>query len=136
MANENKALEVQKQEMIPAEGAERTRECRCFVPRSDIYETENAVVVTMDLPGVEQNSIDITIEKNILTVNGYTAVESPEGYTLIFAEYEVGDFERSFRLSEEIDREKIDATIKDGVLILTLPKLDAAKSRKVKVKSG
>jgi HSP20 family molecular chaperone IbpA len=90
----------------------------------------------MDLPGVDQNSIDITIEKNILTVNGYTAAESPEGYALIFAEYEVGDFERSFRLSEEIDREKIEATIQDGVLTLTLPKLDTAKSRKVKVKSG
>lgn len=136
MANEKKALEVQKEEILPEEGSERTRETRCFVPRADIYETEAGIFVKVDLPGVSESSVDISLEKNILSINGYTERSDPEGYSLAFAEYETGDFERSFRISNEIDREKISATIKHGVLTLELPKADVAKSRKIKVKAS
>jgi HSP20 family protein len=136
MANENTALEVKKEEMLPAEGSERTRETRCFVPRADIFETDEKIVVKVDLPGVSENSTDITLEKNVLTINGYVEGFDPEGYSLAFAEYESGDFERSFRISNEIDCEKINATIKNGVLTLELPKSEVAKSRKIKVKAS
>jgi HSP20 family protein len=136
MANESKALEVQKEEILPAEGSERTRETRCFVPRADIYETDEGIVVRVDLPGVSEDSVEITLEKNVLLINGYVESVDPEGYSLAFAEYEVGDFERSFRISNEIDREKINATIKHGVLTLELLKADVAKSRKIKVKAS
>ena len=90
----------------------------------------------VDLPGVSEDSVEITLEKNVLLINGYVESVDPEGYSLAFAEYEVGDFERSFRISNEIDREKINATIKHGVLTLELLKADVAKSRKIKVKAS
>jgi HSP20 family protein len=136
MANESKSLEVQKEEMVPTVGSERTRETRCFIPRADIYETENEISVIVDLPGVDKNSLEISLEKNILKINGYVSQEDPEGYSLAFAEYQIGDYERSFRLSNQIDQNKIDATINDGVLKLRLPKAEAAKSRKIAVKAG
>jgi len=136
MANDSKSLEVQKEEMMPTNGSERTRETRCFVPRADIYETENEISVIVDLPGVDKNSLEISLEKNILKINGYVSQEDPEGYSLAFAEYQIGDYERSFRLSNQIDQDKIDATTNDGVLKLRLPKAEAAKSRKIAVKAG
>jgi len=136
MANKKKELEAQKQEMTPSDETERTRECSCFVPRSDIYETDDNVVVVVDMPGGEEDNIDITLEKNILTINGYANLETPDGYSLIFAEYELGDYERSFRLSNQIDRDGIEATYKNGTLRLMLPKTAIAKTRKISVTTG
>jgi HSP20 family protein len=136
MAEETKALEVEKQEMVPAEDTERTRQTRCFVPRADIYETDDKIVVVTDMPGVSAESLDITLEKSVLTINGYVEPEIPEGYSLAWAEYRIGDYQRSFRISDEIDRDRIEATIKNGVLHLDLPKSTAAKTRKISVKTA
>ena len=134
--SDNPKMEPEKQELTTAEDAERTREGACYVPRSDIYETDDDIVVLVDMPGVDENSIDITLEKNILTINGYIEPEDREDYSLMFAEYGVGDYQRSFRLSDEIDRENIAASMKDGVLRLRLPKAGPAKARKISVKAG
>jgi HSP20 family protein len=130
----DKSLEVQKEEVTTPEGTERTRECNCFVPRADIYEVDDNLVIVMDVPGADENSIDITLEKNVLTINTYVEPVEPEGYGLAYAEYEVGDYQRSFKLSEDLDREKIEATIRDGVLRLYLPKATEARTRKIGVK--
>ncbi len=131
-----KTMEIEKQEVTTTEETERTRECRCFIPRSDIYELEDQIVIVADVPGVDENSIDVRIEKNILTINALVDPALPQGYSLSFAEYEVGDFQRSFRLSDEIDRKKIQASVKDGVLRLYLPKAKEALMRKISVKAG
>jgi HSP20 family molecular chaperone IbpA len=136
MANETKALEVQKDEMLPAEGTERTRESRVFIPRADIYEVNEDIFVIVDLPGVDKDNLEISLEKNVLTINGYVSQEPPEGYALAYAEYEIGDYERSFRLSNMIDQDKIEATLNDGVLKLRLPKAETAKTRKIAVKTA
>ncbi|MBN1148349.1 MAG: Hsp20/alpha crystallin family protein [Anaerolineales bacterium] len=137
MADTTKSLqEVEKQELTPQEDTERTRDCQCFVPRADIYETEDQIVVVADVPGAAEDSIEITLEKNILTINAYVDPTEPEGYSRTWAEYEVGDYQRSFRVSDGIDREKIQATIKDGVLRLYLPKSKEARTRKISVKAG
>jgi HSP20 family molecular chaperone IbpA len=133
---DNKSLEVQKQELTAAEDSERTRECNCFVPRADIYEVDDQIVIVADVPGADKDSIDVTLEKNVLTLDAYVNPVHPEGYSLSFAEYETGDYQRSFRLSDEIDREKIQANVKDGVLRLYLPKSAASRTRKISVKSG
>jgi len=133
---DNKSLQVEKQELTTTEDSERTRECSCFVPRADIYEVDDQIVIVADVPGAEKDTIDVTLEKNILTIDAYVNSAAPEGYSLSFAEYEVGDYQRSFRLSDEIDREKIQASVKDGVLRLYLPKSDAARMRKISVKTG
>ena len=132
-----KSIEVKnKEEMVPEEGTERTRECRCFVPRADIYENGDQIVIVADMPGVDEKDIDISLEKNILTINGNVQPSYPEGFSLTYAEYGIGDYQRRFALSNEIDSEKIKATVKNGVLRLYLPKAGAAKTRKITVKPG
>ena len=74
----DKELEVQKQELTEAEDTERTRDCRCFSPRADIYEVDDQVVIVTDVPGVDENSVDISLEKNILTINAYIEPEELE----------------------------------------------------------
>lgn len=139
MAKENKelqTLEAEKQEVTTVDGAERTRARRAYVPRVDIYETDEAIIVLGDMPGVDEKSVDITLEKNVLTINGYVEPVQPDNYSLAYAEYEAGDFQRSFTLSNEIDQDKIEATVKNGVLRLYLPKAGPAKTRKITIKAG
>jgi HSP20 family molecular chaperone IbpA len=136
MAEKKQAMEVKEQEQVEMESSERTRDIPCFVPRADIIETEEDYQLTLDMPGMDGNKIDITLEKNTLTINGYSEFERPEGYSLAAAEYRIGDYERSFRLTDKIDQENIDATYQDGVLHLVLPKAEEAKARKIKVKAG
>jgi HSP20 family molecular chaperone IbpA len=137
MTEETREIQVQDTEKQVAETeAERTRDRLAFVPRADIYETEEAIYVVADMPGVGEDSLDITLEKGVLTLNGTVEPESPEGYALAYAEYRVGDYVRSFSLSDEIDQEAIEATLKDGVLRLTLPKITEAKTLKIAVKAG
>jgi HSP20 family molecular chaperone IbpA len=137
MTEETKDLQVQeteKQEVIES-GAERTRDRACFVPRADIYETNDGITVVADMPGVDENSVDITLEQNVLSINGYAAPVEPEGYRLAYAEYRVGDYQRRFTISNHIDRDEIEATMKDGVLRLHLPKVKPT-ARKIAVKAG
>jgi HSP20 family protein len=136
--SEDTALQVQDTEKreVAETGAERTRDRLAFVPRADVYETGDAIVVVADMPGVDENSVDITLENNVLTINGYVEPEQPEGYGLAYAEYQVGDYLRAFTLSDQIDREGIEATVKDGVLRLHLPKAAAAKRRRIPISAG
>jgi HSP20 family protein len=127
-------MELEKQEVTTTEETERTRECQCFTPRSDIYELDDQIVIVADVPGVDEKSLDVTLEKNVLTINALVDPVVPQGYSLSLAEYQVGDYHRSFRLSDEIDRENIQASVKDGVLRLYLPKAKEALMRKISVK--
>jgi len=136
MAEESKAMQVQEQELAQSNGSERMRARATFIPRADIFETDDEVVVTVDMPGVSEDTIDITLEKNILTINGNSTYAAPDGYALAFAEFQVGDYERSFRLTDQINREKIEAVYKDGVLKLSLPKADEVKVRKINIKTA
>ncbi|MBE7551438.1 MAG: Hsp20/alpha crystallin family protein [Anaerolineales bacterium] len=138
MATENKELqtqEVEKQE-ITTNGAERTRARKAYVPRADIFETKDAVVVVADMPGVDENTIDITLEKGVLSINGFVEQDRPDNYSLAYAEYEVGDYFRRFTLSNEVDQENIQATVKNGVLRLHLPKVGPAQAKKISVKAA
>ena len=134
MAKKDQAIEVQKQEEAPADEMERTRSRRCFVPRADIYETEKEIIVLADIPGANDKTVDITLEKNVLSITAFVEPAIPSGFEVAYAEYEEGDYQRSFRLSDEIDRDKIEATVNDGVLRLRLPKSQEAKVKKIAVK--
>lgn len=128
-------MEDSKQEVTTQNEAERTRPRKVFVPRTDIYESKDQLLLLADMPGVDQESVDITLERNILTISGY--VEPPEfkGHNLSYAEYGVGDYRRVFTLSNEIDRDGIQASVKHGVLKLVLPKSKQAQPKKIKVQS-
>ncbi|MGC9347875.1 MAG: Hsp20/alpha crystallin family protein [Anaerolineae bacterium] len=134
MAEETKSIQVQETEKqeIEESGAERTRERRAYVPRADIYETDEAMVILADMPGVDENTVDITLEQGVLTLNGYVEETSFENYTLAYAEYGVGDYVRRFTIPSEIDEDNIQATLKDGVLRLELPKAKP-ETRKITV---
>jgi HSP20 family protein len=126
--------EAEKQELAESE-AERTRARRAFVPRVDIYETHDAINVIADMPGVSAEAIDITLEQGVLTISGYVEEERPADHALTYAEYRVGDYTRRFSLSNQIAQDEIDATVKDGVLRLHLPKVKPT-TRKVSVTVG
>lgn len=136
MSEETRDLQVQesqKQEIMEGE-AERTRARVAFVPRVDIYESNDAITLVADMPGVDERAVDITLERSVLTINGFVEPDFPENYSLAYAEYRVGDYERSFKLSDEIDQENIAASLKNGVLRLHLPKAQPTM-RKISVKA-
>jgi len=128
--------EIQKREASSPVETERTKSMKVFIPRVDIHETKDAIILLADMPGVDEKSVDITLEKNVLTLSGRVQPASYEGYRAAYAEYDSGDYERAFTLSDEIDRDKIEASVKNGVLKLTLPKAEPVKLRKISVKSA
>jgi HSP20 family molecular chaperone IbpA len=128
--------ELQTTEAQPIERAEETASRAVFTPRADVRENGDAITVVADMPGVQEGGLDITLEKNVLTIQGSVGSGVPEGYRPIYSEYEDGDYERSFVLPEKVDRDKIEATLNNGVLGLRLPKLREAAARKIPIKVG
>jgi len=127
--------EVEKKEAKLHDGVERTRAKRVYTPAVDIIEKDEEIYLLADMPGVDSESVDITLEKDTLTIYGKVEPEIPQGLRLTESEYGVGDYQRTFSLSDEIDRERIQAAVKNGVLRLTLPKAEAVKTRKIPVKT-
>ena len=125
--------EMTKKEASIPEGVERTKPRSVFKPDVDIMEQKDDTVLTADLPGVDERSLDITLEKSVITIRGTVAPEIPAGFRLVYGEYAVGDYERAFTLSDEVDKDRIQATVKNGVLKLVLPKAAAAKARRIAV---
>jgi len=129
--NEKELQARQKQEVKT--GAESTRNVPVFVPAVDIYESEAAIVLLADMPGVAPEDVDVDLRDNQLTLLGKVTLEDRQERVL-FQEYGVGDYYRQFTLSSRIDQGKIEAGMKDGVLTLTLPKAEVAKPKKIAVK--
>jgi len=107
-----------------------------FVPPSDIYETKDSIVVLAEMPGVAPDGVDLTLERRVLTIRGRSGASDHAGYQLVYNEFANGDYERVFTLSENIDRDRIEATLKDGVLHLVLPKAETAKAKKIELKAS
>jgi HSP20 family molecular chaperone IbpA len=125
-----------KQETQTGLTAEHAKQTPVFMPSVDIRETEKAVFLRADMPGVDETSVQIDLEGRELTIRGTYLPTAPEGYVLVFQEYAKGDYERSFTLGDIIDRNAIEAVVKNGVLHLTLPKAEEAQPRKIEVKAG
>lgn len=110
-----------------------------WVPALDAWETEHAFVVQLDLPGVSPEKVDITFERNTLSVHGTrgATIKTPEkGETKIyFSERAAGTFTRTLRFPQYVEGDKIGADFSDGVLTITLPKAEAAKARKITIAS-
>jgi HSP20 family protein len=115
---------------------EATRLTNVYAPTTDIFETQDHVVLVADMPGVPPENVDISLERRVLTIRGRAAVQTPDGYQRVYQEYGEGDYERVFTLSEDIDRDKIEAEHKNGVLTLRMPKAETAKTKKVTVKAA
>jgi HSP20 family molecular chaperone IbpA len=129
---EKKTLQKRKTQEI--EKVERTHDRKVFIPVVDIYETNEEIILMAEMPGVDEKSIDVTLDNDVLTIRGKAMPAVPEGYELVYSEYEVGDFERSFSINEAIDADKIDAQYHNGVLTVRLPKAEPVKAKKIEVK--
>lgn len=124
--------DVQKQ---PASaGQEWTRNRKVYTPKVDIYETKDAIVLLADMPGVDEKSANVTLEKGVLTIQGTVEAESYSEKSIAYYEYDWGDFHRSFTMSDEVDKNKIEASVKNGVLKLVMQKAEPAKAKKIEIK--
>ena len=133
---DSKTKEIQvkpKQEVTSA--AEQTKPGMVFTPSVDIFETERELTLLADLPGVTAENLTIDLRENTLTLTGEVAPFETANEQDILIEYEIGKYYRQFSLSNVIDQSKIDAKLVDGVLRLTLPKVEEAKPRKIEVRT-
>jgi len=129
---ESQDLAVQeKKELVTKE--EKTVPSRYYVQNTDIYETDDALTVVMEMPGVEKKDVDVNIENDVLRVEGRLDFTKYEGLEPLYTEYNVGHFARAFTLSNKIDQQQIAAELHDGVLTLTLKKVNEAIPRKIAI---
>jgi len=131
----NTTKEVQKKEAESTKGVEHTRAQRIYAPNVDIIERSDDILVIADMPGVDEKSVDITLEQNILSIYGKVEPDIPKNHQLIVAEYGIGDYQRTFTIADEVDRDKIQASVKNGVLKIILPKAERVKTRKIAVQA-
>lgn len=106
---------------------------RYLTPAVDIFETEEGLTLVADLPGLEKDDLHVDIDKGVLTIQGSTKLEA--GGSRLFDEFSVAGYYRQFRLPEGIDPDRTAAELKDGVLTLNLPKAEAAKPKKIAIKT-
>ncbi|MBF0226246.1 MAG: Hsp20/alpha crystallin family protein [Desulfobacterales bacterium] len=130
--HDTKDIQVKEKKEVPTI-PEQTKSGRSFIPDVDIYETEKDIIMLADIPGVKGNDLDIDLKDNILTISADVKSQAKEDETLIYSEYRTGRYYRKFTLSEVIEQSKIDAKLNDGILTLTLPKVEKAAARKITV---
>jgi HSP20 family molecular chaperone IbpA len=116
--------------------AEATNVGPIFTPPADIIERGDTVVMLLDLPGASPESLDVTLEKRVLTISARVTSSAPEGYAPVYIEFRDGTYERRFVFSEQMDGEHIEATLSDGVLRLTVPKAADTAAKKITVKAA
>lgn len=136
MTTDMTTTDVTTTEKNPAEVPETTRGGRIYRPLTDILEQDGSVSLMLEMPGVAPDDVDITLENRVLTIRGRAEQSRPEKLQLAYAEYGEGDYERSFTLSEDFDPDKVEAAMKNGLLTVTLPRAEAAKPKKIAVKSA
>ena len=125
-------LQVQKKRELEGK-EESTIPARTFVPTADIYEDQDSLKVILEMPGVEKGNVNVRVEEGVLVVEGRLDLTKYRGLQPLYTEYNIGNYARSFRLSNAIDQNKIGAELTDGVLSLTLPKAEKAKARTIQV---
>ncbi|MCX7810637.1 MAG: Hsp20/alpha crystallin family protein [Leptospiraceae bacterium] len=123
---------MKKDQIQQVEKAEKAR--RFYTPPVDIFENNEEYLLYAEIPGASENDVVVTIEKNVLTITAKVNVDVPEGYRLFYSEYGIGDYKRSFELGNEIDQDKIEATVKNGILKLRLPKIQPTV-KKIQIKT-
>ena len=125
-------LEVQKKRQVKTE-EERTAPVSIFVPTTDIYETDKALIVVVEMPGVDKSNVEIAVKDRVLMIDGRIEFQKYAGMQPVYTEYNIGHYRRSFSLSNKVDQSRISAEMKDGVLTLVVPKAEEAKPRRISV---
>jgi HSP20 family protein len=122
----------EKRELVSKD--EKTVPGRFYVPYTDVYETDDALTLVMEMPGVDRKDIDVSLENDVLRVQGNIDFSQYERMEPVYTEYNVGHYMRSFALSSKVDQQQISAQLEDGVLTLTLPKAAEARPRRIAIK--
>lgn len=131
-----KKKESAMQKRPEAQLAELAQDRPVFVPATDIFEREDAVMVVCDVPGVDEKQVDVSLENDVLTITAMQGEESREGLELLHRGYRSGIWRRSFTLTADVNAGKIRAQIKQGVLSVILPKSEAARPRRIQVEAA
>ena len=135
MTEKRKEAAVEKRP--EAQGVEMAQDRPVFVPATDIFEREDAVMVVCDVPGVDEKDVDVSLENDVLTITATQEVQEPDSkLELLHRGYRTGIWRRSFTLTADVDATKIRAQIANGVLSVVLPKAEAAKPRRIQVEAG
>ena len=132
MASEHE-LQVQQKREVDKK-PESTTPGRRYLPVTDIFETQDALKVILEMPGVDKDGIEVRVENDVLTIDGQVDFSKYDGLTPVYTEYNVGNYTRTFQLSNQIDQDRISADLHDGVITLVLPKAEKAKPRTIKIK--
>ena len=127
---------MQTQEQKGTETVMKQDAAPVFQPLADLAESDTALSLTLDMPGVGENDVEVELDKDVLTVRGKVTPVTYEGLQLAHREYVVGDYVRTFRIATEVDRDKVEATVRDGVLRVTLPKAAHRTPQKIAIKAG
>ena len=128
--------EVAKRESTDVQAAKAREESLALAPAVDIYENAQGITVQADMPGVSKDGLSIQADRNSLVIEGNAVIDVPAAMEAIHAEVQATRYRRSFALSGELDAERIEATLKDGVLTLRIPKRAEFRPRKVEVRVG
>jgi HSP20 family molecular chaperone IbpA len=134
MANPNPS-EIQVRDKQELE-QESTRPGLVFRPDVDILERPDAYVIFADLPGVDEKSVQVRIEKDVLLLDAQLATLPGAGWNPVHSEYRVGAFHREFRISDQVEVDAVSATMRDGVLELRVPKSARRRPRAIDVRAG
>jgi HSP20 family protein len=122
--------------MTDKQVATRSEPAPAMIPNVDVVEDGAGITIYADLPGVPKDKLSLRIEGETLQIEGELASDAPDGMEAIYAEVRVPRYRRGFTLSRELDTEKIDASMKDGVLSLRIPKAEHAQPRRIEVKAA
>ena len=128
--------EVAKRESTDVQAAKAREESLALAPAVDIYENAQGITVQADMPGVSKDGLSIQADRNSLVIEGNAVIDVPAAMEAIHADVQATRYRRSFALSGELDAERIEATLKDGVLTLRIPKRAEFRPRKVEVRVG
>lgn len=104
-----------------------------YVPRVDIREDANQFTVVADLPGSDEKSVEATVQNGVLTIEGWSQPDNPNGYEALGREFGRGRYRRDFTLPDQVDPDRIQARVKNGVLSVAIPKKDEVKARKIQI---
>ena len=128
-------MTTQVQTPDPRQQEER-REQPFVVPPVDVFENESGITLLADLPGAARESLHVRVDGDTLTIEATAGNEAPAGLDLAYAEAEFPSYRRTFTLSRELDSSRIEATLKDGVLHLAIPKTEEARPRRIEIRTG
>lgn len=136
MAEKDVTLNPEKAQAKETTVVERTKDRRTYIPAVDITEDGSNLYIFADMPGASEDGVNVSLENDVLTIEARVDDPSFDGHSLSYAEYGVGDYYRVFTLNESVDRDKIEAKMKNGVLSIVLPKAESVKTKSIPIKIG